>query len=195
MAKGKITRVVLDKGFFFIDDDYWCHIKEYEREPEVGHIVEYQPVTRDDGKKNARNVRFLSKAVTMVDEFLKDLKNGYFNEKGYLKPEYQIDYPQKLANFFAGQGDLNKIAQIRKFFDQVRLIQGKFKLKKDFDSLVPELNELLSLLEYAKNRKHITQEFQNYLSANILEGVKTSKNFEKGFIPHFQALVAYYIKT
>ena|SRR3990172_8320107 len=195
MAKGKITRVLLDKDFFFIDTDYWCHIQDYDRKPEVGHIVEYQPMTRDDGEKNARNVRFLSKAVTPVDEFLKDLKNGYFNEKGYLKSEYQVDYPQKLANFFAGQGDQNKIAQIRKFFDQIRLIEGKFKLKKDFDSVVPELNSLLSLLEYAKNRKHITQEFQDYLSANIQEGVKTSKDFEKGFIPHFQALVAYYIKT
>ena len=195
MAEGKITRVVLDKGFFFIDDDYWCHVKEYDRDPEVGHIVNYDRFTREDGKKNARNVRFKSKPVNIVDKFIKDLEDGYFNEKGYIKPEYQIEYPQILAEYFAGQGDQNKVAQVRKFFDQIRLSEGKYKLKKNFDSIVPELYELIPLLENVKNRKHITQEFQDYLSANLKEAVKSPLNFEKGFIPHFQALVAYYIKN
>lgn len=194
MADGKITRIVLDRGFFFIDENYWCHVNEYDREPEVGHIVKYDQVVRDDGKKNARNVQFISKESNIVDKFIKDLENGYFNDNGYIKPEYQVEYPQQLAGFFAGQGEQNKIAQIRKFFDQIRLSEGKFKLRKDFNAIMPELYELIPLLESTKNRKHITQEFQDYLTANINEAVKTAKNFEKGFIPHFQALVAYYIK-
>ncbi|MFZ2323278.1 MAG: type III-A CRISPR-associated protein Csm2 [Ignavibacteriaceae bacterium] len=195
MAEGKITRVVLEKGFFFIDEDYWCHVNEYNREPEVGHIVEYDKSVRNDGKKNAKNVKFKSKTTNIVDNFIKDLEEGYFNDKGYLKPEYLLEYPQKLAEFFAGQSEQNKVAQVRKFFDQIRLSEGKYKLSKDFDSIVPELYELIPLLESTKNRKHITQEFQDYLTANLKEAVKTAVNFNKGFLPHFQALVAYYIKN
>lgn len=203
MAEGKITTV--KDGFFFIDKDYYCKSSNYSKEPIIGDIVKYDKVTSKDGRKSAANVSFIKNSFgagggsdrtsnNIIDEFLKELEDGYFQDNN-LKTIFILEYPQKLAKYFAAQGENNKVAQVRKFFQQIRLSESKYKFSKDFNSIIPELYQLIPLLENAKNRKHITHEFQQYLTENIKEAAKSSLNFEKGFIPHFQALVAYYIKN
>ena len=203
MAEGKITSVVADRGFFFIDVDYFCHVKDYDREPEVGQTVEYERAKRDDGKKFAKRARFKSsngdvnvspEEENVVDEFIKSLEKGYFSDMENLKKEFIVDYPLKLAQFFGQQGQINNPTQIRNFYETVINIYRKSKYNKNFESAKSELFGIIPQLEKARNRNLISREFQLYLTSSIYEAVKSVENFEKGLVKNFEYLICYYIK-
>lgn len=215
MKEGKITKVVIDKGFFFIDTDFWCHINQYtDNNPEIGDTVEYEPETRPDGKKSASKARLVMKRLddntiqnsiqTQVSEsneitkYLNEFKKGYFKEvmhsdnSFYLKKEFIIDLPQKLAKYFTRNPNINKSSQIRKFFDQCKIIESKYKISNDFNCAISELLQIVPLANSAKEKKHISPEFFQFLEININEATKSKENFLKGFIPHFQSIIGYF---
>ncbi|MBS1517942.1 MAG: type III-A CRISPR-associated protein Csm2 [Bacteroidetes bacterium] len=215
MKEGKITKVIADRGFFFIDNDYWCHVNQYsDNNPEIGDIVEYEPEIKSDGKKNALKARLIMKKLDNFDgervksknfkesnelsNYFIEFKKGYFNEesseeKRYnLKKELIIDFPQMLANFFSINPNINKSSQIRKYFDQCKIIESKLKISNDFNRAVTELLQIIPLANSAKEKKHISIEFYKFLETNIMEAIKSDENFKKGFIPHFQSLIGYF---
>jgi len=215
MKEGKITKVVVEKGFFFIDNDYWCHVNQYnDNNPEIGDTVEYEPETRFDGKKNASKARLIMKkldghdtqssSTTRVSEstgisiYLTEINKGYFNEvlenenEFCLKKEFIIDFPQNLSKYFTKNLNINKSSQIRKYFDQCKLIESKLKISNDFNCAVSELYQIIPLANSAKEKKHISHEFFQFIEANINEASKSKENFAKGFIPHFQSLIGYF---
>lgn len=194
MKKGKITKVT-DRGFFFIDNDYWCHNNSYSKEPEVDDIVEYEAITRSDGKKNAQNVRFIKKGLSLLDEYFDELNDSYFiNSNSYnLKPTMIIQYPATLAKVFQ-KDNKNKPSQIRKYFDSCRIIEGKFKLSKDFDFVITELYKLIPLANNAKVKGHVSNEFFEFFETNIEQAIKSPNHFQKGFMAHFESVIGFYIQ-
>lgn len=193
--EGKITKIFNDKSFFFVDREYWCHFNEYDSEPKEGDIVEYQRDVRSDGKKNAKNVKHVKNADSPLTEYFNFLKTGYFDKSSegfYLRTELIVKYPLFLAEYFTKDSDKNKPSQIRKFFDQCKLIETKFKISRDFKSVVSELMQIIPLANNAKQKNHISDEFFQYLQLNINEGIKSEEDFKKGFIPHFQCLIGYF---
>ncbi len=204
MKEGKITKVLADRKFFFVDTEYWCHFNQYNDDnPEVGDEVEYEPEIRSDGKKNALKARLIIKKFVnddipassnnqLMESYFKTLQNGYFKEKDYLIEELITEFPMKLAKYFTKDSGKNKPSQIRKFFDQTKLIESKLKIKKDFNNSKVELLQIIPLANNAKGRNHISQEFFDFLKINIDESIKSETNLIKGFIPHFQALIGYY---
>ena len=193
MTQGKITKIIPGK-FFFVDKDYWCNINQYGSTPEIGDIVEYNPVEKQDGKKFANNVKFIRKGFSPLDDYFQEIHNGYFQneEKKNLKPNLIIQYPKQLAELFQKDPNLNKSAQIRKYFDSCRLIEGKLKLDKDFDSAISELLKLVPLLNNAKEKKHVSNDFYEFFEKNIMEAIKSKDHFQKGFLPHFESIIGYY---
>lgn len=190
--EGKITRVVADKQFFFIDKDYWCHNNSYNREPVEGDIVSYEKEERAGGKKNAKNVRYLSSPESPFTAYLKELDKGYFNNN-QLKKEFIIDYPQELVKIFQSDQTKNKPTQIRRFYDQCKTkIEGRYRLTGDFEWVKKELLLIIPIASAAKNKGHVTNEFFGYMEKNINEAVKSPVNFIDGFIPHFQSIIGYY---
>lgn len=190
--KGKITKVIADKKFFFVDDDYWCHFNNYEREPEEGDVVEYERRVIQGGKKNAENVKFIKKSSSLPVEYEDELNSGYFNESGNLKDSLIIKYPKLLANVFSKDPSVNKSAQLRKYYDYCKNKEGILKINNDFNKIRSELLQLLPLAEDALRRKNISKPFRDFIEININEAVKSEKNFIDGFIPHFQSLIGYY---
>ena len=215
MKEGKITKVVADKGFFFIDNDYWCHVNQYsDKNPEIGDTVEYEPETRADGKKSASQARLIMKRLDddgsqnsiqnqvsesiEISNYLNEFKKGYFNEiqdkdnSFCLKKEFIIDFPQKLAKYFTRNSNINKSSQIRKYFDQCKTIESKFKISNDFNCAISELLQIIPMANNAKEKKHISTQFFQFLEININEAAKSKENFTKGFIPHFQSIIGYF---
>jgi len=110
-----------------------------------------------------------------------------------LKKEFIIDFPQKLGILFQKRSDVNKPTQIRKYYDQCKSkIEGPFKVRKDFEYVKSELYKMIPLINNAKMKGHISNEFFLYMEKNIYEAVKSPKNFIDGFMPHFQSLIGYY---
>ena len=193
MAKGKITKVISDKEFFFIDKDYFCRNSAYKNIPKVDDIVEYEPFLKD-GKKAAKNVKFIKKGILPLDEYFEELEDGYFSNiiSKNLKPQLIIHYPQQLAELFQKDNNINKSTQIRKYFDSCRLIEGKYKINKDFEFVISELLKLVPLINNAKGKKLISDDFFNFFEYNIAQAIKSEDHFRKGFIPHFESLIGYY---
>jgi len=206
--EGKIIRVNEAKGFFFIksgDKDVFCHNNSYnDNNPEVGDLVEFDTEQSDKGPR-ARRARLVQKKLdddtstspvvnvgTLMEEYLAKLSTGYFNSSGYLKNEFIIEYPQKLAKSFTQDKDINKTSQVRKFYDQCKLIEGKFRLTNNFDRTISELLQLLPLANKSKTKKHISESFYLFFEKNIYEAVKSESNFKLGFIPHYQSLIGYF---
>jgi hypothetical protein len=203
MAEGKITRIVEDRQFFFIEKDYWCHFNQYNKKPTIGDIVYYEP-EENNGKKNAKNVKFIKNSFgatsnnistnnnDLFENYLKSLEVGYFEDDS-LKKVMIIDFPQKLAEMFQKKSDINKPTQIRKYYDQCKLrIEGPFKVRKDFNSAKSELLKMIPLINNAKMKNHISNEFYLFMEKNIYEAIKSPKNLIEGFMPHFQSLIGYY---
>jgi CRISPR type III-A-associated protein Csm2 len=192
MATGKITRIV-DGKFFFIENDYYCHNSAYKNTPQIGDMVEYEPILKD-GKKAAKNVKFLRKGVSQLDEYFEELESGYFKgiEKTNLKPQLIIHYPKLLAEIFQKDENKNKSSQIRKYFDSCRIIEGKYKIKRDFDFVISELLKLIPLMENSRGKKHITDEFYDFFERNVEEAVKSPNHFQKGFMAHFESIIGFY---
>lgn len=186
--QGNITKIT-DKGFFFIDQEYWCHNNSYNRTPQVGDIVDYERHIKD-GKKNANRVKFIKSPPNPFTEYLEKLDSGYFFEKDYLIEDFIIKYPQLLAKLFYEKG--NKVNQIRNYFDHVVSIAGVYKMKKDFFRAKIELNKLIPLVTKSLDKQNVTIEFKEFIIKNVSIATKNEDSFLKGFLPHFECIVNYF---
>jgi cold shock CspA family protein len=206
--EGKIKRV--NNGFFFIQSggkDYFCHNTSYnDRTPEVGDLVEFEEQESDKGLK-AVNARLIQKGITdniavkdseslirsnILNDYFVELKSGYFNDKGNLKESFIIDFPEKLAIEFSKDKSKNKPAQISKFYYEFKKYESIYKINKDFDNIKTDLLKIIPLAEKSKERLHLSEGFNKFISENIKLAIQSENNFSKGFIPHFQSLMGYF---
>lgn len=192
MVEGRITRIVADRRFFFIDDDFWCHYNNYDRIPEETHIVEYTPEIKSDGKKNANNVRYLRTAKNPFDEYLEEVESGYFNESGSIDKEFLLDYPKFLVNDFKSKSNVNNPTQIKKFFVNIRLIESNLKFSGDFEKAKSELYSLVSLAYNAYSKNKISENYYRFFEKNIISACQDEKSFVEGFVPHFQSIIGFF---
>ena len=192
MAKGTITGIKPD-NCFWVDKFYWCPISRIDFEPKIGDLVSYDIKETEKGK-NAINVKRLKQDFSPLDKYFEELESGYFkdNEKMNLKPQLIIQYPKKLAEIFQKNPNINKSSQIRKYFDSCRLIEGKFYGNNDFDFVISELMKLVPLMNKAKERNLISQDFYEFFEKNVMEAIKSEDHFKKGFLPHFESVIGYY---
>lgn len=192
MKQGTITSVNQEKGFFNVDKVYHCFNDKVNFPPEVGMIVEYNPFVDDRGRNKASKVGLIKRPPNPLDQYFLSLEHGYFDNDGFLKEDFIKKYPELLANRFQGNPNLNKSTQIRKYFDQVVIIEGRYKVNKQFQYVRVELSKMLPLLHSAKTKRLISEEFYSFLEKNIELAKESEKNFAEGFVQHFQFVIAYY---
>jgi CRISPR type III-A-associated protein Csm2 len=195
-VKGVITRLIPGKDFFFIDKDYFCHFSKVSFEPQIGMEVEYEQAQNRDGKPEARNVKPIGKIVSSTDffsQYLDELSKGYFIEKGFIKKEFILELPKGLSVLFGKNPAVNKSAQIRKYFDFCRKIEGIYKVQKNFNYVVSELPRLNYHIHNALNKKPplISKEFCEFIEKNVEMAIVSEDNFLKGFIIHFESVIGY----
>ncbi len=133
------------------------------------------------------------------DKYKEDLEDGYFRNKSYMKPDFIIEYPQKIADMLKfdendslteKNKDRNKLSQLWKFYDHAKRIQDSLhSSNKPLDVLSAELCELIPAANYAFERQTITKEFKIFIDLNISH-IETIEDLD-AFIKHFQSLIAY----
>lgn len=187
-TKGIITRVFEERKFFFIDNVYFCWYDRVSFLPAVGDNVIYERTTNKDGKPEAKNVK---KAPGFFDQYLVELNGGYFVKDDFIKKEYVLDYAKDLANEFTKNENVNKPTQIRKYFDYCDKINGIYKVKRNFLYVQAELPKVIAHLNNALKKGLISNDFVTFLEKNIELAIIEEKNFVKGFIPHFEAVIGF----
>lgn len=206
MAEGTITKLFGDRGFFFIDNDYFCRYSDIDFSPIVFQKVSYEKTKNREGKLSAKNVKLLEGNLSIqknnselntgsfFSNYLKEIDKGYFTSEDYIKIELILDDAKKLAELFARKKDLNKKSQVYNYYQMCKKIDGLYKVNKNFQNVETELPKLIPFLYSAKNRNTalISEEFLIFMETNIKMAIKNEKNFLKGFMPHFEALMGFY---
>lgn len=206
MAEGTITKLFGDRSFFFIDNDYFCRYSDIDFSPIVFQKVSYEKTKNREGKLSAKNVKLLEGNLSIqknnselntgsfFSNYLKEIDKGYFTSEDYIKIELILDDAKKLAELFARKKDLNKKSQVYNYYQMCKKIDGLYKVNKNFQNVETELPKLIPFLYSAKNRNTalISEEFLIFMETNIKMAIKNEKNFLKGFMPHFEALMGFY---
>jgi CRISPR/Cas system CSM-associated protein Csm2 small subunit len=187
-TKGIITKIFEEKKFFFIDNDYFCRYDWIDFIPAVGDNVIYEKSTNRDGKPEAKNVK---KFAGIFEEYLEKLSEGYFIKDDFIKNEFVLDFAKGLASEFTKNEDVNKPTQIRKYFDYCDKIYGVYKVKRNFLYVQSELPKLMAHLNSALKKGLISKDFFTFMDRNIELALAGEKNFTKGFIPHFEAVIGF----
>lgn len=138
------------------------------------------------------------------------LKDGYFDNTGNIYTELIDSTALKIVETFKNKwgGSDIKYTQMRKFFQHARQAQRAYESipyeeRKEQKSIIHLKNEIIKLkimVFYAKGRKQeikIPDSFVDFIIKNI-DIIQNSNiddipnNVIKGFIPHFEAVVAYF---
>ena len=163
MEIGIITNVNFKDRNFVIDNEFSGDFPEGYN-PKKGDMVNYETARN----RNATNVKFICKWEKIWAEYLRALKKGYFiSGTYYLEGHFIVFYPQRLAKIFQRDSRLNKSAQLNKYYRHLRLVLGRSKLIQDFRYVERELDIVISLLNYAKSRGTISEEFFTFMVENI----------------------------
>ncbi|MCI0642071.1 MAG: type III-A CRISPR-associated protein Csm2 [Gemmataceae bacterium] len=128
---------------------------------------------------------------------------GYFDAAGNLRSELVArDAIQKLAKQMAEDWprDGKPTHQVRRFFQHCRAIEAKLRAKASTPELLNatwaaeeaafRLLDVAAADAFAKSPPKIPQLFHDFIKSNVA-AVKNEKDFLKGFLPHFEALVGF----
>jgi CRISPR/Cas system CSM-associated protein Csm2 small subunit len=122
------------------------------------------------------------------------LASGYFDEKGNILPEVIIEWAKDIAQKLDQSRPIMNAAQLRKFFGEVRHIEGQLKSGKSFDSLRGRVLKLDAYASDALKKGNVPQLFKHFIEQNLKWAEKDPKNYLEGFVPHFESVVAYFPK-
>ena len=119
------------------------------------------------------------------------IENGYFDKNGYALAQLIIDWPKEIANNLQYGMET---AQLRRFFGEARRIERKIKAGVSFSSMVPDILRLEPYAADAVKKNKAPLLFRQFIEQNLKWARKDEKSFLKGFMPHFESIVAYFPK-
>lgn len=117
------------------------------------------------------------------------LKDGYFNDSGYLREEIYTTEATRVAGVLSSKNMTS--AALRRFFNKLRGIDSRFKSGSDFEEIKPGLYAFQRDVAYAVGRGVVPEEFRQFINTNIRLAIIDPKHF-KGFVEHFQSVLAYF---
>lgn len=123
------------------------------------------------------------------------LQNGYFDSQGNINGELLTRIAEQVARVL-GDSQIT-YTQLRRFFAQVRSIERDLG-QRDFPKLVPQIQSLKPMaanyVGKANNQweRQKREAFKRFIDLNVQLAIRDQESFEKGFIPHFESVVAYY---
>lgn len=122
------------------------------------------------------------------------LRHGYFDNAGNLHAELvRRDRLEPFAKAMADGSPALTRHQLRRFFQHCRAIEAKLKAAasnwRAEEAAFRQL-DIAAADALAKAPRKIPRLFHDFIKANVA-AVKTEKDFLKGFLPHFEALVGF----
>jgi len=120
-------------------------------------------------------------------------QQGYpvYLDKGCLRVELVTTVAQQLADDFRAEGKLTR-HQLRAFYDHAKRQLQRLDYGATFPCVLPELARLKAFAadRALRGDNALPQSFKEFIDRNV-DAVKDETTFRKGFMPHFEALVAY----
>jgi cold shock protein len=123
------------------------------------------------------------------------LAGGYFeqkeDEKSYLRPEVLDSLAIDVAKALGGRE--MKAHQLRRFFNKARGIEAKLDREKDFEAIKADIYGFKRDVAYQVGRRVVPDEFRRFIERNVELAVQDEKSFRKGFLQHFESVLAYFV--
>jgi len=122
------------------------------------------------------------------------LKDGYLDEKGNIRKELLQEDAQRVVR------SLGRIEthQLRRFFHHLKDIETRLlylktvgQVQDAYETVAGDIYRLKGLSAYQAGRSHEWIPLKEFIERNV-HATKTEKDFLRGFIPHFEAVVAYH---
>lgn len=118
------------------------------------------------------------------------LSDGYFDEKGNLRPELITTQALLVAQAFE-RAKMTTTA-LRRFFGKVRFAQRKLDRTGDFSTVIPEILALKPYVANAVTRGVVPGLFKQFIDRNVDMAIVDDKSFLHGFVKHFEYVVAFF---
>jgi hypothetical protein len=129
--------------------------------------------------------------------------SGYFDMAGNLRMEFvSRESIQPLAMLMSDEWprDGRPTHQVRRFFQHCRAIEAKLRANASTPELLRatwaaeqtsfQQLDIVAADAFAKSPPKIPELFHDFIKSNVA-AVKNEKDFLKGFLPHFEALVGF----
>ena len=129
--------------------------------------------------------------------YLKQLReHGYFDAQGNMPARMRVDDAQIVAQVLANAGVT--AGQLRRFFTMSRALEQQLGVSSDFAALVPEIARLQPLAaalvgrEQNSAQRNRLQVLHDFIDANAVRARESERAFRKGFLSHFESVIAYF---
>ena len=114
----------------------------------------------------------------------------YFTDDGYTNVDMLMRDAERIADRF--DDEKLKRHQLRAFYDHAKRQLQRLQYGAPFGEVHPQIARLKALAadRAARRQNPIPPRFKEFIDRNI-DAVADQKSFEKGFMPHFEAVVGY----
>ena len=114
------------------------------------------------------------------------LSRGYFDDSGNVLHEVIQEWPEQLARAFKDTSMSS--TQLRRFFNRARAIEQQ---NLPFDRLKEEILSLKPVAAASVSRGTAPDIFKQFIDRNTELAISSYDSFKRGFLMHFQSVVAY----
>jgi CspA family cold shock protein len=121
------------------------------------------------------------------------LEGGYFEKvEGVerVKPAMVDEWAEAVALMLIA-GDM-KTHQLRRFFNKARAIESRLYSGKPFPAVVTDIHTFKRDAADAVSRGVAPEAFKDFIERNVKLAVRDEDSFRKGFVEHFQSIVAFF---
>lgn len=114
----------------------------------------------------------------------------YFTKDGYPQVEMVKEQAETIARRFATERHPLTRHQLRAFYDHAKKQLRLLEYGTPFAKVHPEVARLKAFAADRAARDKIPFSFRQFIDRNI-DAITDEKSFRNGFMPHFEAVVAY----
>ncbi|ABO50156.1 CRISPR-associated protein, Csm2 family [Desulforamulus reducens MI-1] len=116
------------------------------------------------------------------------LSKGYFDDQGCLLEILLTETASKIAKSFGS--NMNN-SQLRRFYGHAKTAEKSYAFSGDERKFINDIKALDSFVAEAKGKDKVPQIFYDFINVNVAKA-NSLKDIKQGFLPHFQAVVAYF---
>jgi CRISPR type III-A-associated protein Csm2 len=151
---------------------------------------------RDAGGGPGGEARAPAARAGAADDYL---AAGYFADpgRGVLFPELLTTVAEQWARELAG-ADVS-MGQVRRYFTMARSLEDRLDNNESYDLVANELRRmkanvaaLVGRTQDPFQRERLTRTLKAFLDLNVEAAVRDRQSFLKGFLPHFECVLAYF---
>lgn len=139
-------------------------------------------------KKKAESNGHDNSGKQLPDDYL---KNGYFDNNNCLREELLTSSAENIARIFTEAYPKMQNHQLRRFYQHIRAADNKLTMTGDWPCVNVDVKKLASFAAEAKGKNKVPDVFNEFIKKNV-DCVDSEHSFQKGFLEHFQAVVAYF---